>query len=362
MQQNLPPTSIRDLRIASNGRDLIAGTHGRGVWVLDDIAALEHASPSANAVRLVAPPVAYQYETHTPTSNPIGSGDNPPDRAIFSFFLPQPAKSAPTIDVLDATGRIVRHLAGTHQVDDEEKPVVSNVAGYNRTTWDLTTDPPVAWTRAPKWNRGPQNGADILPGTYRVRLNVDGTSYVQPLDVRGDLRANVTLAHRIGHVAYVRTLYDALSRVDVALDELDNVQLQIPERIKSLPAGANGLAPAARAVLEAATRDAHVLSSYPLNGQDNDFLRDLVRERIQSLIANATLLAPTAEQTRESRALLREVDAQLARHAAFLRDGVMPLQGALARAGTAPLDLAAKPPKTKPDDKEDEHGERRGGD
>jgi len=363
LQQNLPPASVRDLRVAGNGRDLVAGTHGRGVWVLDDIAALEGApARAAEAVRFFPPPPAYQYEFNTPTVNAMGAGSNPPGRAIFSFFLAQAARTAPTLDVLDAGGRIVRRLAGTHDVDGVDTPVVSNVPGNNRATWDLTTEPPVPWTRAPKWNRGPDNGANIAPGPYRVRLNLDGTSYVQTLDVRADPRANVSAGKRAAHLAYERGLYDALSRLDVALNELDNVQGQIPDRLATLPVSASATVARAHDVLAAATREAHVLSSYPVNGQDNDFLRDLLRERVQSLLGNATVLAPTAEQARESAALLSEIDAALAQHAAFMRDRVAPLQTALHDAGSAPLDLAAKPAKPKPGEKLDEHGERRGDD
>ncbi|GAC1310772.1 MAG: hypothetical protein NVSMB19_25100 [Vulcanimicrobiaceae bacterium] len=362
LQQNLPPTSVRDLRISANGRDLIAGTHGRGVWVLDDIAALERPTAhAADTVRFFRPATAFQYESNTPTVNVTGAGANPPGRAIVSFFLPHPATTAPTIDVLDANDRVVRRLAGTHDVDGDDVSVVSNVAGFNRATWDLTAEPPVPWTRAPKWNQGPENGADIAPGSYRLRLNVDGAQYVQPLDVRPDPRANVSAAHRAAHVAYSRALYDALSRVDAALNELDNVQGQLPALITALPA-AGVTATRARDVLAEATRAAHNLSSYPVNGQDNDFLRDLLRERVQSLLAGASILAPTAEQRRESGVVLAEIDAELARHAAFMRDRVAPLQTALREAGIAPLDLAAKPVKPKAGEKQDEHGERRGDD
>ncbi len=362
LQQNLPPSSVRDLRVASDGRDLVAGTHGRGVWVLDGIAALENAQPqAAGAVRFFVPSTAYQYEANAPTVNVIGAGESP-DRALLRFYLAQPAKAAPTIDVLDGSDRVIRHLSGTHDVDGDEKPVVTNVAGYNRATWDLTAEPPVLWTRAPKWNRGPDNGPDIAPGRYRVRLNVDGAAYVRPLQVRADPRARATVAQRAAHLAFVRSLYDALSRIDVALNELDNVQGQIPERLETLPPTARATALQAREVLATATHEAHVLSSYPVNGQDNDFLRDLLRERVQSLLGNASTLSPTAEQQRESVALLREIDAELAKHTAFMREGVVPLQTALRDAGSAPLDLTAKPAKPKAGEKADEHGERRGDD
>ena len=361
LQQNLPPTSVRDLRVANDGRDLVAATHGRGVWILDDIAALERGSSQpAQAVRLVAPPPAYQYEFATPTVNVSAAGENPPDRAIFTFFLPHVAKTAPTIDITDPSGRIVRRLAGTRDVDGVDVPVVGNVAGYNRVAWDLTGDPPTPWTRAPKWNRGPESGPDLAAGSYRVRLAVDGATVTQPLEIHADPRAAIGDARRAVHLAYVRSLYGAIDRIDVALNELDNLRAQIPERLARIPTTANATAVRARDALDAATQEARVMSSYPLNGQDNDFLRDLLRERVQSLLASASTLAPTAEEHRESVALLREIDDELERHAAFMRDRVAPLQAALRDAGIGPLDLAAKPAKPKAGERQDEHGARRG--
>ena len=361
LQQNLPPTSIRDLRIAHGGRDLLAATHGRGVWILDDIAALERSTPHATeGVRFFAPPIAYQYETATPTVNVTGAGDNPPDRAIFTFALPDLAKTTPTITIIDAKGNVVRKLSGTHDVDDEEVPVVSNVAGYNRVTWDLSGEPPVRWNRAPKWNRGPDRGPDLLPGTYHARLDVDGASYVQSIEIRPDPRIALAPSERNAHVAYVRKLYGALSQIDVALNTLDNVADQLPHQFATLAARSDTTAARAHDVLDMAAREAHVFSSYPINGQDNDFLRDLLRERIQSLLNNASPHVPTAEESREMTALLAEIHVQLARHAAFVRDRILPLQTALRNAGLAPIDLAAEPPKPKADERRDEHAARRG--
>jgi photosystem II stability/assembly factor-like uncharacterized protein len=361
LQQNLPPSSVRDLRVQRARGDLLAGTHGRGVWILDDITPLERLAAARRAgVALFPPPAFYQFEHDTPTFNPIAPGESPPGRAFFTFYLAQPAKAVPTLDVIDAGGRTVRRLAGTRVVDDKDVPVVTNVAGFNRVTWDLTGDLPVKWLRAPEWNRGFESGPDLLPGAYTVRLNVDGASYAQPLSVLPDPRAALTPARRALHVAYVAALADALSRVDVTLNELDNVELQLPQRITALEAGGNGaLAAHARAVLEEATLQANALSSHPQNGQDNDFLRDLLRERVQSLLEVQTVLSPTPEEERESAVVRREIGAALAANAAFVGGPVTALQAALRAAGLDPLDLHAAPVEPKDEQLPDEHGARR---
>jgi hypothetical protein len=194
-----------------------------------------------------------------------------------------------------------------------------------------------------------------------VRLVVDGKSYEQPLTVAPDPRAVQTQSERIAHVKYETQLYATLSRIDVALNELDNLELQILGRLSTLDkrADASALTARATAVRDEAARESAAFSSHPLNGQDNDFLEDLLRERVQSLLGVSSALGPTAEQIRESAAVRAEVDAALAAHAAFMHDRVAPLQIELKAMGVAPIDLDAKPAATKSDGTEDEHGERR---
>jgi photosystem II stability/assembly factor-like uncharacterized protein len=369
LQQNLPPVSVRDLRIASNGRDLLAGTHGRGTWILDDaLVALEHAkSGPAATTELLRPPVAFQYELSTPTFNARASGENPPGPALFTYQLARAPKTHPTIDIVDANGRIVRHLPGADDASDASDDggdVAANVsgdAGFNRVTWDLTGEPPVPWYRAPKWNRAGASGPALLAGIYRVRLTVDGKSYEQPLTVAPDPRAQQTESQRAAHVRYETQLYTTLSRIDVALNELDNIALQVPDRLAALAkkSATSALASRAAAVRDEAARESAALSSHPQNGQDNDFLEDLLRERVQSLIGVSSTLGPTAEQMRESAAVRAEVDAALAAHAGFMHDRVAPLQNDLKSAGVPAIDLDAKPAMTKSNGTEDEHGERR---
>jgi photosystem II stability/assembly factor-like uncharacterized protein len=358
LQQNLPPVSVRDLRIPARRHDLVAGTHGRGIWILDDLTPLENWRPGANAVALFAPPPAYAFAHATPSVNAIAAGDGPAGPALFTFYLPHPAATRPSLDVVDPSGRIVRHLSGTHDVDDEDVPVVSNVAGFNRVAWDLTADPPVRWLRAPKWNRGPESGPDLLPGTYRVRLHVDDRSYEEPLEIRADPRAAQAPAQWADHVAYLAELYGELTRIDAALNELDNLELQLPDRIAALAAAKPAAADLARDALTEAERESATLSSHPVNGQDNDFLRDLLRERVQSLIGIATTLSPTEAQRRESAALRAELEPELDRHTAFMRERIAPLQAELTGAGLKPVDLGATPPPPKAGERVDEHGSK----
>jgi hypothetical protein len=86
----------------------------------------------------------------------------------------------------------------------------------------------------------------------------------------------------------------------------------------------------------------HGFTSQPDNSQD-DFLEDLLRERLMTFIGSASRSTPTAEQVREAGELTRETNVALARYRTFVAAEIMPLQQELERAGAA-LDLAAKPP------------------
>lgn len=370
LQQNLPHVSVRDLRVQRTSGDLLAATHGRGTWILDDIAPLERAAKAgARDVTLFAPRKAYRYEQNTPTSNALASGESPEAPAFLTFFLPAPAHAPPTLDIIDIRGRVVRHLgpvdAASDKDDDDDdgdaapKNAVGNAAGFNRIAWDATGEPPTPWRRAPEWNHGPRRGPSLMPGTYAARLNVDGREFRQPIVIAPDPRARQTDSELGANVAFLGRLYDAIDRVDRALNQLDNLQLQLQQRVELLATSrSQTLLTSARDALAATNAEAALLSSHPLNGQDDDFSRDLLRERLLTLLDVTSTLSPTAEQTRTAGEIVRELDVALASHERFMHERIAPLQAALQAAKLAPLDLDARPAKPPSGERRDEHGSR----
>ena len=363
LQQNMPAASVRDLHFQRAYGDLLAATHGRSAWVLDDVTPLEQAADARRAgTMLFAPRIAYQQV------DPDGAGDA--GGAIVTYYLSKVAAHPPTLDILDSNGRRVRSLtASADPVPDndggddtgDEPAAATNVAGFNRVPWDLTGRLVVPWRRAPSWNRTLPAGPTLLPGTYVVRLVVDGKTYRQPLVIAANPHLARTAVQRAERVSYDGGLVDTFSRIDVALNTLDNVQAQIPARLALLgtPPRDAALAASLTTALAEANREAAVLSSHPINGQDNDFLEDVLRERVQSLVQTETANSPSAEESREAGVLERDTAAELARHAAFIANTVAPLQKALAAASLAPLDLTATPSPTKATGNHDEHGSRR---
>ncbi len=213
---------------------------------------------------------------------------------------------------------------------------------------------PTPWRRAPEWNRGPDDGPPVVAGTYTVRLVRDGRSYERTLRVRPD-PATGPAAAKAG-AQFARATYALLDRLDRTLNGLDNVRLQLGERAGTIADAA--LASRARDVAAEAQRIESSISSQPLNDQDDDFLEDLLRERVLTFSSDIGPGTPPQAQRDEARSLSQETRGALARYDAFVRTRVLPLNAALRAAGIRAVDLEALPPKTKPDPNADEHARR----
>lgn len=142
--RNLPPAAVRDIQFSADG-DLLVATHGRGLFVLDDLAPLEQLAPETLAEGAALFPVRNAWR-YTQRATRYGSGDrafaapNPPYGAHLTYWV-QPGTTA-KIEILDAKNTVVRTL---------DLPAAG---GLGRVTWDLRVAP------------GPQ----ALPGAYRARI------------------------------------------------------------------------------------------------------------------------------------------------------------------------------------------------
>ncbi|HXI32495.1 MAG TPA: hypothetical protein VNH63_00295, partial [Gemmatimonadales bacterium] len=129
LRANMPAISVRDIAVKDDSTclcaDLIAGTHGRGFWILDDLtplrqmAALQRAQ-AANAPYLVKPQTAIRvrFGTNDPTPWPpeVPAGENPPAGAILDYFLPADATGPVTLEVVDAGARVIRSYSSADSV------------------------------------------------------------------------------------------------------------------------------------------------------------------------------------------------------------------------------------------------------
>ena len=238
LRLNMPATSIRDLAIKDD--DLVAGTHGRGFWILDGIAPLRQVKPQtleADAF-LFKPAAAVRFQWNKNTDTPLPpdepSAPNPPDGAIVDYYLKSAATGVVMLEIVDAAGKTVRRYAS-----DEQAPPVKDVgnvpaywirpvktlsadAGLHRFVWDLHYPPPPGDREYPiaatPHDTAPEpKGPWVLPGTYTVKLTANGRSYTQPLTVRMDPRVKTGVLGLQQQFALSKRLYDALVRIDERL-------------------------------------------------------------------------------------------------------------------------------------------------
>ncbi|HZE70292.1 MAG TPA: hypothetical protein VE135_12295 [Pyrinomonadaceae bacterium] len=241
LQSGLPHAPVYWLTIQEHFNDLVISTYGRGFWILDDITPLQQLTPSAldsNAF-LFTPRPAYRFRGATlpfsMTEDPT-AGQNPPQGGSINYYLKTAPRAEPSIRILDAQGQVVRTLRGTRS------------AGINRVWWDLRgeqskevrlrTSPayaPEIRMGAEGWRSLPEGGRLSLlmpPGTYTVKLTVDGQDFSQPLIVRKDPNSTGTEQDIQQQTALLSDLRkdlesaaDMVNQIEVVRSQLDTLRL-----------------------------------------------------------------------------------------------------------------------------------------
>ncbi|HEX6560356.1 MAG TPA: hypothetical protein VF021_12860, partial [Longimicrobiales bacterium] len=231
--RNLPDVQVADLVIKDN--DLAIATHGRSMYVMDNITPLRDLKPQLAA----APVVVFK-----PADAVRGLDQGVP----FTYYLQKPAKKL-TIEILDAQGRPVRKYTSTADTtktptpgadeEDEESfsrsraPRAPLKAGTNRFTWDFRSEPAARFPGLIMWSGG-TNGPRVLPGTYAVRITADSLAPVtQAFRVLPDPRVrNVTAADLQAQFALAMQVRDKLNAANEAVLMIRGVKAQIDDRVK----------------------------------------------------------------------------------------------------------------------------------
>jgi len=266
LRLNMAPSSVRDLIVKDD--DLIAGTHGRGFWILDDITPLRQIaglkpratsngaqnvaqgfSPASDGPVLFKPRTAYRVRWNMNTDTPLppdeATGPNPPDGAIINYSLHAAPSGPVTLEILDGSGKTVRRYSSNDRPqlpDPSTAPVplywyrppqtLSADAGMHRFTWDLHYQPapggggrgglPIA---AVAHDTAPAiNAPWVAPAIYTVKLTVDGKSYTQPLTVTMDPRVKTPTLGLAQQFTLSKQMYDGMIKVQKALDEIQSLK------------------------------------------------------------------------------------------------------------------------------------------
>jgi photosystem II stability/assembly factor-like uncharacterized protein len=227
-QNGLPTVSVHDIRMQPKVDDLVLATHGRSVYIMDDMNPVQQLQRAVSrGTWLFAPRISYQWSLHENDEGTYTNyaADNPPYGVVVTFYQKQPQKTDPRIDILDSRGRTIRTISGTHKVGDEQKPYITNKVGLNRYVWDFGVNGPVKWYGAAKESyQGPDSGPAVVPGTYAVRMTLGGHAYVQHFAVKPDPRSAFTQADLERTFAAASRVQDQFSLVNTMLNNLDNVK------------------------------------------------------------------------------------------------------------------------------------------
>ncbi|MBK8058312.1 MAG: glycoside hydrolase [Gemmatimonadetes bacterium] len=245
LKNGMPPISVRDLQVKDDSTchcaDLIAGTHGRGFWILDNVTPLRQAAAARSALSSgkpylfkPAPAVRVRFGTNEPTPWPpeMPSGENPPPGGLIDYYLASDASGPVMLEILNAKGKVVRSYSSTEPVFDpdpgkdmaaydkvcQKNPtaaycglplywpapqyIISTKAGMHRFSWDLRFDPVSPQDLIPAGDEEATGAVPgrtypnynvpwVPPGTYTARLTVNGTSQSQPIEVKLDPRVKI---------------------------------------------------------------------------------------------------------------------------------------------------------------------------
>lgn len=210
LRLNMPASSVRDVIIKDD--DLVAATHGRGFWILDDITPLRQleAKVTAAGAFLFQPQTAirvrWSMNSDTPLPPDFPAGENPPDGAVIDYYLSSSVNGPVTLEIKDSAGQTVRRYSSADQpqaIDPmlsiptywvRPPQAFSAAPGMHRFLWDLhypaladvEAEYPIS---AVPHNTAPQPTSPwVMPGKYTVVLTAGGQTYLQQLIVKIDPR------------------------------------------------------------------------------------------------------------------------------------------------------------------------------
>jgi photosystem II stability/assembly factor-like uncharacterized protein len=224
-----PNVAVRDLAIHPRDNDLVIATHGRGIWIVDDITPLRALTPDVlgKEAAFVSTTGIQRLPAQAGWVNGDAqfTGTGQPEEAVITYYQKKRHIFGDLkIEVLDASGKVVGTIPSGKR------------RGLSRVTWAMRVPPPrvpTAASAAFEASIGPR----LLPGTYTVRMTKDKNVYTAPLVVTGDPRAKYSAADRKAEFDLAMKLYDQLGDMTYVVDEINGVRLGLDDRASKL--GAN---------------------------------------------------------------------------------------------------------------------------
>jgi photosystem II stability/assembly factor-like uncharacterized protein len=266
MGGGIPVVPVYDLKVKDS--DLVAGTHGRSFWILDDLSPLRQLAANEAGMKLVAPRTTIRSTltwsagmsfsrtgiSYSPAfgigastegfenadtsriRNYLDVGENPPTGAIVHYWLPKDVEGPVKLTFQDASGQTVIAFASDDKdAQFHKKP--AGKAGLNRFVWDLKYPGPKKLDQSLVTRKykpfaeegGGASGPVVVPGTYRVVLEAGGESQTAEFKVVKDPRVATTQKAFDEQLAVLKTLYAKLENLNDAVNRIRLLKRQIAE-------------------------------------------------------------------------------------------------------------------------------------
>ncbi|HEX5435198.1 MAG TPA: hypothetical protein VFY05_13240, partial [Candidatus Angelobacter sp.] len=235
IKSNFPTVPIYDVKFVKKDHDLLVATHGRGLFVLDDITPLEESGGELAKSNFHLFPMLPAVNWHMWNKHGFASGGfvapNPPAGSLISYYLPAELKVTPEmkkkhetpvkITVSDSTGQVIRTFYGPAK------------AGLNRVAWNLHYNGPIKLNFLPP-RQGEEEfffdanqGPAVLPGTYKISVTANGKTETQTAEVQYDPRFKIEPQDLQAQLKLGLELRDEVSALNEALNRLHSLHQQI---------------------------------------------------------------------------------------------------------------------------------------
>ena len=329
----VPTVAVYDLKVHPRENDLVLGTHGRSILIIDDVSPLQQldAGVMASGDHLFGVRRATQFipnEDGWFLGGRSFRAPNPRFGAYLNYWLASDLDDSVRVAIRGPDGALVRELAGPGD------------AGLHRLAWDLRGEPagPMGFGLAGAFNLS-DLGPFVLPGTYTVELQAGDGWHTQTVEVRGDPEVTLTAAERRAQWDMVTSLTAMQKRLEEARERVEAMEAQV-ETASALVKERDDAPPAVTEAVAAAEKRLGDLRTRLLGGGGGGFGGPpTIARTVGGLKGEVTRVQspPTAVQTERLERSVRELNEAIVEVNALIGETVPSLHRLLAEHGIYPL-------------------------
>jgi photosystem II stability/assembly factor-like uncharacterized protein len=321
--------AVRDLVIQTRDNDLVIATHGRGIWIIDDITPLRKLSADAlnqEAVFINGRPAVQNINGFGGWNSGDGmfEAPNPPDAAVITYYQKKRHIFGDLkIEIFDQQGNLLNSVPGSKR------------RGLSRTTWSMRLKPP-KFPPAASAAFGAAFGPRVLPGTYNVKMTKGKQTYETKLEVVTDPRAKFTPEERKEQFDLTMRLYKLCEKMAYDVDAINGVRDQAKDRMSKL-----GTDAAAKKQLQALSDKVDAIRGKIVATKEGGAItgEERIRENVGDLYGNVNGYEgkPTAMQVMRTAALERELGDVWSEFDALAKKDLPAVNSALQKKGAQPI-------------------------